>query len=62
MGAVATAVSALWPGPVGLVFDVPPARRAQAIEKLGIAESEIYSGGSITQSYATGAVAASLGA
>jgi protein-tyrosine phosphatase len=38
----------LWPGPVGLVFDVPADRRRQAAAAAGIAESEIYANGAIT--------------
>jgi protein-tyrosine phosphatase len=38
----------LWPGPVGLVFDVPAERRREAAAAAGVAESEIYANGSIT--------------
>jgi L-threonylcarbamoyladenylate synthase len=38
----------LWPGPVGLNFDVPADRRAEVAGKLGLHESAIYDGGSIT--------------
>src|SRR4051812_28215151 len=38
----------LWPGPVGLVFDVPAEKRAQAAASLKVAESEIYEGNTIT--------------
>ena len=38
----------LWPGPVGLVFDVPPQRRREVASSLEIAESEIYEGDTIT--------------
>jgi protein-tyrosine phosphatase len=38
----------LWPGPVGLMFDVPPDRRAEVARKLGVAEHELYHDGSIT--------------
>jgi protein-tyrosine phosphatase len=38
----------LWPGPVALVFDVPEARRKEAAAQLGLGESEIYDGGTIT--------------
>jgi protein-tyrosine phosphatase len=38
----------LWPGPVGLVFDVAADRRAQVSKTLGIPESELYDNGSIT--------------
>lgn len=32
----------LWPGPVGLVFDVPPDRRAEVAKSLGLEESDLY--------------------
>jgi len=38
----------LWPGPVGLVFDVPADRRRDVAAAAGVAESEIYANGSIT--------------
>ena len=38
----------LWPGPVALVFDVPPARRAEVAKELGVAEGEIFVDGTIT--------------
>jgi L-threonylcarbamoyladenylate synthase len=38
----------LWPGPVGLTFDVPPDRRVEVAKKFGLPESEIYDAGSIT--------------
>src|SRR4051812_20478370 len=38
----------LWPGPVGLTFDVPAERRAAVATELGVSEAEIYEGGSIT--------------
>jgi L-threonylcarbamoyladenylate synthase len=38
----------LWPGPVGLVFDVPPDRRREASSLLKVAESDIYDGDTIT--------------
>src|SRR5688572_1599610 len=38
----------VWPGPVGLVFDVPADRRTQVAKEVGVAESEIYEGGTIT--------------
>ena len=38
----------LWPGPVGLSFDVPPERRREVAAKLGVAESDIYDAGTIT--------------
>ena len=33
----------LWPGPVALMFDVPPARRAEVAKSIGVAEFELYS-------------------
>ncbi len=38
----------LWPGPVGLLFDVPEARRAQVAAEQGVAESDLYENGTIT--------------
>ena len=38
----------LWPGPVGLSFEVPAERRAEVAKKLGVAESDLYDAGSIT--------------
>jgi protein-tyrosine phosphatase len=38
----------LWPGPVGLVFEVSDARRAEVAGELGIPEWEIYEGSTIT--------------
>lgn len=38
----------LWPGPVGLVFDVPAERRAEVAAKLNLPESQIYSNSQIT--------------
>ena len=38
----------LWPGPVGLMFDVPADRRAVAAKELGVAESLLYENGAIT--------------
>lgn len=39
----------LWPGPVGLVFDVPPDRRAAVSRESGVPENELYDrDGSIT--------------
>ncbi len=38
----------LWPGPVGLMFDVPEARRREVVAHLKLAESEIYDNGTIT--------------
>jgi protein-tyrosine phosphatase len=33
----------LWPGPVALVFEVPPQRRAEVAQQLNVAEGELYS-------------------
>ena len=39
----------LWPGPVGLVFAVPPGRRAEVAAGLGLGETELYdASGNIT--------------
>jgi protein arginine phosphatase len=39
----------LWPGPVALVFDVPPQRRAEVVRELGVDEKAIYAAdGTIT--------------
>ncbi len=38
----------LWPGPVGLLFDVPASRRAEVAGRLGVAESDLYESGTIT--------------
>jgi L-threonylcarbamoyladenylate synthase len=38
----------LWPGPVGLQFDVDADRRREVADKLGIAEGDLYDGPSIT--------------
>ncbi len=37
----------LWPGPVGIRFDVPAERRAEVAKKLGIAEGDLYDNGQI---------------
>ena len=41
-------ISKLWPGPVGLMFDVPAARRAEVAARFKVPESELYDGSSIT--------------
>ncbi|HEX8911240.1 MAG TPA: Sua5/YciO/YrdC/YwlC family protein, partial [Humisphaera sp.] len=42
-------VRKLWPGPVGLVFDVPAGRRAEVAREHGLAESDLYdAAGTIT--------------
>jgi protein-tyrosine phosphatase len=38
----------LWPGPVGLIFEVPSERRAEVSKRLGLPESTIYQNGAIT--------------
>jgi protein-tyrosine phosphatase len=38
----------LWPGPVGLVFDVPAERRREVAQQFGVAERDIYDGETIT--------------
>ncbi|CAA9376068.1 MAG: Low molecular weight protein tyrosine phosphatase [uncultured Phycisphaerae bacterium] len=38
----------LWPGPVGLMFDVPAERRRQVAEALKLAEADIYDGSTVT--------------
>src|SRR2546421_8384509 len=38
----------LWPGPVALVFDVPPPRRADVANSLKTAESDVYYNATIT--------------
>jgi protein-tyrosine phosphatase len=38
----------LWPGPVGLIFDVPADRRTTVAKELGVLENEIYDGSTIT--------------
>jgi protein-tyrosine phosphatase len=38
----------LWPGPVALMFDVPADVRSGVAKQLGVAESEVYAGSSIT--------------
>src|SRR5687767_9721851 len=38
----------LWPGPVGLMFDVPAERRKQVAEQLKVKESDLYIGDTIT--------------
>ncbi|HEV7302482.1 MAG TPA: Sua5/YciO/YrdC/YwlC family protein [Tepidisphaeraceae bacterium] len=37
----------LWPGPVGLWFDVPADRRAEAAKALNLNEADLYDGGGI---------------
>lgn len=44
-------ISKLWPGPVGLVFQVPSERQAQVAQELGVPRQEIYEQDSITLRY-----------
>jgi tRNA threonylcarbamoyl adenosine modification protein (Sua5/YciO/YrdC/YwlC family) len=41
----------LWPGPVGLMFDVPAERRRQVAQALKLDESSIYDGSTVTLRY-----------
>ena len=38
----------LWPGPVGLIFDVATERRAEVAKSFGLAETDLYENGMIT--------------
>jgi protein-tyrosine phosphatase len=38
----------LWPGPVGLVFDVSPERQTQAAREIGVPAETVYEGSTIT--------------
>jgi protein-tyrosine phosphatase len=38
----------LWPGPIGLIFDVPAEIRAQTAERLGLEQGDLYDGSTIT--------------
>lgn len=38
----------LWPGPVGLIFEVPAERRAAVANQLNVAEGDLYDGSMIT--------------
>src|SRR5690348_915256 len=38
----------LWPGPVGLIFEVPAERRAAVAKELNLAERDLYDGSTIT--------------
>ena len=42
------AMRKLWPGPIGLIFEVPPQRRREVAAAIGVHESELYDGSSIT--------------
>ena len=41
-------VKKLWPGPVGLVFDVPVDKQAEVAGRLGVATGELYENNTIT--------------
>lgn len=41
-------VKKLWPGPVGLMFDVEAAERETLVKKLGVSEADLFSDGRIT--------------
>lgn len=41
----------LWPGPVGLIFEVPPERRREVSSYLRLEESAIYDGSTVTLRY-----------
>ena len=47
-GLAARLVGKLWPGPVGLIFDVPAEQRAAVAAKWGIDEAVLYENGTIT--------------
>src|SRR5438067_12163504 len=38
----------LWPGPVGLMFNVSDSRRAEVARQQGVAEEDLYENGAIT--------------
>jgi protein-tyrosine phosphatase len=42
------AMRKLWPGPIGLIFDVPAEIRAQTAERLGLEQGDLYDGSTIT--------------
>jgi L-threonylcarbamoyladenylate synthase len=42
------AMRKLWPGPIGLVFDVPEETRRRMAKKFGLEQSDLYEGTSIT--------------
>ena len=42
------AMRKLWPGPIGLIFDVPEEVRRQTAEKYQVLESDLYDGSAIT--------------
>ena len=38
------AMRKLWPGPIGLIFDVPEEVRRQTAQRLGLEKSDLYDG------------------
>jgi L-threonylcarbamoyladenylate synthase len=44
----ARAMRKLWPGPIGLNFEVPAARREEVCKTLGLDEADIYDNGAVT--------------
>jgi L-threonylcarbamoyladenylate synthase len=42
------AMRKLWPGPIGLIFDVPEETRRQTAERLGLEQSDLYDGSTLT--------------
>jgi protein-tyrosine phosphatase len=41
-------IQKLWPGPIGLLFEVSPERRKAVAAELGLAETDLYDGSAIT--------------
>jgi protein-tyrosine phosphatase len=50
----------LWPGPVGLIFDVPEKRRKEVAASLRVTEQDLYENGSITLRFPDHIVAADV--
>ena len=50
----------LWPGPVGLIFDVTPERQAEVATRLGVSPSDIYEAGTITLRFPDHPIAADI--
>jgi len=42
------AMRKLWPGPIGLIFEVPAQRRKDVVAKIGFQENDLYDGSLIT--------------
>src|SRR5580704_10890291 len=42
------AMRKLWPGPIGLIFDVPEEARRQTAERLGLEQSDLYDDSTLT--------------